>query len=215
MTPIAAATVGRPLARLHAMTDGATLARDDFAARAAAIAAAGSPVALHARDRALGGSALAGLAARLVALARPAEASVVVSGRADVAMAVGAQGVQLSAADLAPADARRVLPHGWIGRSVHSLDEAAAALGEGAHYLIAGSIYATASHPGRAPIGVGALREIVGLGLPVIAVGGVDAARAGEVHEAGAWGVAAISALWGAPDPAGAALALLEPWTTA
>ena len=213
MMPIAAA--GRPLARLHAVTDGPTLAREDFAARAAAIAAAGSPVALHARDRALGGSALAGLAARLVALARPAEASVVVSGRADVAMAIGAQGVQLSAADLAPADARRVLPHGWVGRSVHSVDEAAAALGEGADYLIAGNIYETASHPGRAPLGLGALRAIVRLGIPVIAIGGIDATRAGEVHGAGAWGVAAISALWSAADPARAALALLEPWTTA
>ena len=41
---------------------------------------------------------------------------------------------------------------------------------------------------------------------------GVDAARAVEVRDAGAWGVAAIAALWGAPDPAAAALALLAPW---
>lgn len=205
----------RPLARLHAVTDAPTIAREDFAARAAAIAAIGSPAALHARDRTLGGSALSALAARLVALARPAEASVVVSGRPDVARAVGAQGVQLSGEDLAPADARLVLRRGWVGRSVHSLDEAVSAVAAGADYLIAGSVYETASHPGRPPLGLAALGSIVALGVPVIAIGGVTAARAAELRAAGAYGVAAISALWGAADPARAALALLEPWVAA
>jgi thiamine-phosphate pyrophosphorylase len=47
----------------------------------------------------------------------------------------------------------------------------------------------------------------------VIAIGGIDAARAREVRAAGAYGVAAITALWRAADPAAAALALLAPWT--
>jgi thiamine-phosphate pyrophosphorylase len=46
----------------------------------------------------------------------------------------------------------------------------------------------------------------------VIAIGGIDASRAAEVRDAGAYGIAAISALWSAADPAAAALALLEPW---
>ena len=208
MTPL----VTRPLARLHAVTDRPTVARADFAARAAAIAAAGSPVALHARDRALGGSALAALAARLVALARPAEASVVVSGRADVAAAVGAQGVQLAAIDLAPADARRVLGAGWVGCSVHSRGEAEAAVSEGADYLVVGNVYETATHPGLPGGGLDLVRAVVALGRPVIAIGGVTAARVAELRDAGAYGIAAISALWEATDPASAAVALLEPW---
>lgn len=202
----------RPLPRLHAVTDAEVLAAPDFGVRAAAIAAAGSAVALHARDRAAGGAALARAAARLLALARPAEAAVFVSGRPDVAAALGAQGVQLAAEDLAPADVRRILPAGWIGRSVHTAAEAAAAVDEGADYLLVGNVYQTASHPGRPAAGLDLVRAAAALGRPVIAIGGIDAARAGAVREAGAWGVAAIAALWRAPDPAAAALALLAPW---
>ena len=202
----------RPLPRLHAVTDAATLALPDFGVRAAAIAAAGSAVALHVRDRAAGAPALASAAARMVALAGPPEASVIVSARADIAAAVGAQGVQLAADDLAPGDARRVLSGGWIGRSVHSTKEGEAAVAEGADFLMAGSVYQTPSHPGRAAAGLDLIRGVAALGVPVIAIGGVTVERAAELRDAGAWGVAAISALWSAADPAAAALALLEPW---
>jgi thiamine-phosphate pyrophosphorylase len=205
----------RPLPRLHAVTDAAVLAAADFGVRAAAIAAAGPAVALHARDRAAGGAALARAAARLLALARPPEAAVFVNGRPDVAAALGAQGVQLAAEDLAPADARLVYPAGWIGRSVHNEAEAAAAVREGADFLLVGSVYETTTHPGRPAAGLGLVRAAASLGRPVIAIGGIDAARAVEVRAAGAWGVAAITALWRAPDPAAAALALLAPWAEA
>jgi len=54
--------------------------------------------------------------------------------------------------------------------------------------------------------------EIDRLGPPVIAIGGIDGERAARMREAGAYGVAAIGALWHAADPAAAALALLAPW---
>jgi thiamine-phosphate diphosphorylase len=203
----------RPLPRLHAVTDAAVLAADDFGVRAAAIAAAGPAVALHARDRSAGGAALTRAAERLLALARPPEAAVFVNGRPDVAAAVQAHGVQLGSADLGPRDARRVFPAGWIGRSVHAADDAARAVEEGADFLLVGNIYQTASHPGRPAAGLALVRAAVALGRPVIAIGGIDAGRVREVHAAGAYGVAAISALWRAADPAAAALALLAPWT--
>jgi len=204
----------RPLPRLHAVTDARIVRLADLGVRAAAIAAAGPAVALHARDRTSPATVLAATAERFVALARPPEASVIVSGRADVALAVGAQGVQLAADDLAPADARRVLGRrgGWVGRSVHTEDEARRALDEGADWLLVGTVYASASHPGRAGAGPALVERIVRLGAPVVAIGGVTADRAREVHAAGAWGVAAVSALWDAPNPAAAALALLAPW---
>jgi thiamine-phosphate diphosphorylase len=195
------------------VTDAAVLAADDFGVRAAAIAAAGPAVALHARDRSAGGAVLARAAERLLALARPPEAAVFVNGRPDVAAAVRAHGVQLAGGDLSPGDARRVFPSGWIGRSVHSADEAAHAVEEGADFLLVGNIYETASHPGRPAAGLALVRAAAALGRPVIAIGGVDAGRVREVRAAGAYGVAAISALWRAADPAAAALALLAPWT--
>jgi thiamine-phosphate diphosphorylase len=203
----------RPLPRLHAVTDAAVIAAEDFPVRAAAIAAAGSAVALHARDRGAGGAALARVAQRLVALARPPEASVIVNGRPDVAAAVGAHGVQLGATDLRPAQARASFPRGWIGCSVHTAAEAEEAARAGADFLLVGNVYQTPSHPGRPGAGLGLVRDTVRLGLPVIAIGGIDAARAALVRDEGAYGVAAIAALWRAPDPAAAALALLAPWS--
>jgi thiamine-phosphate diphosphorylase len=205
----------RPLPRLHAVTDAGVLDEPDFPIRAAAIAAAGSAVALHARDRTAGGARLAQVTHRLLALARPPEAAVFVNARPDIAAASGAQGVQLATGDLSPRDARLVFRPGWIGRSVHSAEEAAQAVEEGADFLMVGSVYPSDSHPGRPGAGLDLVRQTVRLGRPVIAIGGIDASRVAELAEAGAYGAASIGALWRAPDSAAAALALLEPWVGA
>lgn len=202
----------RPLPRVHAFTDGDILSAPDFGIRAAAIAAGGAAVALHARDGSGTVARLAAGAQRLVALARPPEAAVFVSGRPDIAAATGAHGVQLGAGDLTGADARRVLPHGWMGRSVHSLEEAGAAVEEGADFLVVGNIYQTPSHPDRPARGPELVRDAARLGLPVIAIGGITPERARELKDAGAYGVAAIRSLWQASDSAAATLAMLAPW---
>jgi thiamine-phosphate pyrophosphorylase len=197
---------------VHAFTTADLLADSEFGIKAAAIAAGGSAVALHARARGASGALLSAAAHRLVALARPPEAAVLVSGRPDIAAAAGAQGVQLAKDDLSPADARILLPRGWVGRSVHSRKEAVTAIAEGADFLVVGSIYETASHPGQAPAGLNLVTEAAALGRPVIAIGGITAERVAAVKAAGAYGVAAIRALWMADDPAAATLAMLLPW---
>lgn len=205
----------RPLPRLHAVTDAAVLAREDFPIRAAAIAAGGACVAIHARDRGASAARLASVTGRLLALARPAEASTFVNARPDLAAALGAQGTQLGAGDLRPRDARAAFAatwRGWIGSSVHSADEATRARDDGADFLMVGSIFETASHAGQGAAGLGLVEAGARLGLPVIAIGGITAERARAVREAGGYGVAAISALWHADDPAAATLALLAPW---
>lgn len=202
----------RPLPRLHAITESRVLADPDLGKKAAAIAAHGSVSAIHLRDRGAALPALAETGRRLLALTRPAESALIVNGRADLARALGAQGVQLGEDDLAVTSARTVFGAGWIGRSVHSIDGAKAAVDDGADYLLLGSIYATASHPDRAPLGVAAIESVARSGRPVIALGGVTAERAGECRNAGAWGVAVIRALWDAPDPYAAARDLLAPW---
>jgi thiamine-phosphate diphosphorylase len=132
--------------------------------------------------------------------------------RADISAAVGGHGVQLGASDLMPADARRVFPAGWIGRSVHTVEDARAAVAEGADFLVVGSIYRTASHPDREPAGPELVTRAARLGVPVIAIGGVTSERVSELKEAGAYGVAAIRSLWQAADPAAATIAMLSPW---
>ena len=202
----------RPLPRIHAFTDAPLLSHPELGIRAAAIAGAGPAVALHVRARGTNAALLAAAALRFVALARPPEAAVLVSERSDIAAAVGAHGVQLARQDLMPSDARRVLPHGWIGCSVHGMSEAAEAVSEGADFLVVGNVYETESHPGRPAAGLDLVRQASTLGVPIIAIGGITPERALAVREAGAYGVAAIRALWQAPDPASATLAMLEPW---
>jgi thiamine-phosphate diphosphorylase len=203
----------RPLPRLHAITDDAILADADVGIRAAAIAAAGPAAALHVRGRDSSAAFLAKCATRFTSLASPAEAAVIINARPDLARAVAAQGVQLGAGDLSVSDTRRVLGAGWIGRSVHGVAEAREAIDEGADYLLLGTIFETASHPGQAGLGLDVLAEVAAFGTPVIALGGITPARAIEAREAGAWGVAAIRALWHVPDAYAAAMALLTPWS--
>lgn len=200
----------RPLPRLHAITNDAICRGADFGIQAAAIAAAGSAVALHARAPDSTTAQQTIFAQRIQALARPAEAALVVSARPDLAQALGAQGVQLRTGDLTVADARVVFANGWIGRSVHSEAEAEAAVAEGADYLLVGTIFESASHPGHSAAGLDMVRRVAALGNPVIAIGGMNAERARAARDAGAWGVAAISALWPVRDPHGAAMELLE-----
>lgn len=205
----------RPLPRLHAITDDAVLEDADVGIRAAAIAAVGPAVALHVRGKGSTAAFLAKCATRFVSLAGPPEAAVIVNGRPDLARAAGAQGVHLGAGDLATADARRVLGRGWIGRSVHSVDEARAAIADGADYLFLGPVFETATHPDRRPLGLGALSEAAALGCPVVAIGGITAERVESVRGAGAWGVAAIRALWQVKDPHAAAMEMAGHWADA
>ena len=95
---------------------------------------------------------------------------------------------------------------------MHSLEEATRARDEGADYLMVGAIFETASHPGQAAAGLALIEAITRLDLPIIAIGGMTAERACSVRDAGAYGLAAISALWNAENPAAAVPALLAPW---
>jgi thiamine-phosphate diphosphorylase len=196
------------LPRLHAITDERIARRADLedVARELAIAG-GANLALHARGRALTGLEHYELASRLTAYP---PTGLFVNDRLDVALALNAAGVQLGAGSLPVSVARRVRAAWWIGKSVHGLAEADAAKAEGADYLLVGPVYATASHPDREPLGLETLGRISEMGLPVIAIGGIDPGRARHVKAAGAYGAAAIRALWDAVDPADAARRMLE-----
>jgi thiamine-phosphate pyrophosphorylase len=197
-----------PLPRLHAITDEGVARRADLADVARALGAAvGGDLALHARGRALSGLQHYQLAVHLSS-GRPAR--LFVNDRLDIALACDATGVQLGRASLAPEQARRLCAAWWIGRSVHDLEEAAAAQRAGADYLVLGPVYPTPSHPGRAPVDAATLRAVVRLGLPVIGIGGVTAGRVKSLKTAGLYGVAAIRALWDSAGPADAARHMLQ-----
>ena len=195
-----------PLPRLHAVTDEHIARRPDLDLIVKQLATAGPDLALHARGRSLSGLEHYELAIRLSA--HP-PLRLFVNDRLDVALAAGALGVQLRDDSLPVAEARRLRSDWWIGRSVHSLLEAQAALASGAGYLVVGPMYPTSTHPDATPLAIDALRAIALLGLPVIAIGGVTVDHVAELRRAGAHGVAAIRALWDAPSPGDAAGAML------
>ncbi|HEV8600413.1 MAG TPA: thiamine phosphate synthase [Gemmatimonadales bacterium] len=204
-----------PLVRVLAVTNDPICRGPDFSARAAALAGAGPGLGLLVRAPDSTTAQQAGFAHRALVAARPGGASVLVHARPDLARALGAAGVQLRRHDLAPADARRVLAVGWIGVSVHSRADAEVAIAEGADFVVAGNVFATTSHPHRPARGLAWLEAICALERPVIAIGGITPERAPVVRAAGAWGAAAISALWDAADPAAAARAMLAAWNSA
>jgi len=119
---------------------------------------------------------------------------VLISARADLAIAAGAAGVHLPERDLPVAAARRLLGEGpLVGRSVHSAGAAREAEDQGADYVVFGPVFDSASHPGRPPAGLPALREVAtAVSIPVLAIGGVDERRAAGCRQAGAAGFAAI-----------------------
>jgi thiamine biosynthesis protein ThiS len=198
------------LPRLHAVTDDRVVARGGVAEGAAAMASAAGPaLAVHLRSRTLPGAELLRLAQRLGTVLAAHGSWLVVNDRVDVARAAGARAVALGRGGLSPRDARRVAPSLPVARSVHDAAEARAAEDEGADFVIAGAAYPTPSHPGGPAGGPALIGAAAAGGLQVIAIGGLTPANAPPVLVAGAWGVAAIRALWDAPDPAAAARAFL------
>ena len=199
-----------PLPRLHAITDERIARRADLddIARELAIGG-GSDLAFHARGRELTGREHFDLA---VQLSDSQTVRLFVNDRLDVALAVPTAGVQLGHGSLPVSAARALNPLWWIGKSVHDLAEADAARAEGADYLVVGPVFATATHPGRSPLGLAKLQQIAAAAgeIPVIAIGGITADRVREVRSSGAYGVAAIRAFWDDAEPAAAARRMRE-----
>ena len=177
------------------------------------------------REKDLPGGELLELAAS-IKRAIHGRALLVINERVDVALATGADGVQLAEDALPLAAARRVVgTQCLLGRSVHSVEGAVQAQAEGAHFLIVGTMFATPSHPGTAPAGSRLLRDIAGLlegratPLPLIGIGGITEANLEEVMGAGASGIAVITSILGSSDPRQQATKLkqemLETWKSA
>lgn len=133
-----------------------------------------------------------------------------VNDRVDVAVAIRAAGVHLGVHDLAPANARRIAPPGFIVG--YSPDGPADSAGADADYLGIGPVHGTASKAdaGEA-LGIEAFRRrVVSTPLPVVGIGGIDETSAAGVIAAGAAGVAVISAILRRPDPEAAARAIRQ-----
>ncbi len=134
----------------------------------------------------------------------PRGALVIVNDRLDLALAAGADGVHLGVDDLPLSDARRLAGSDFvIGYSPETDDQTMRAANEGASYLGIGPVYDTASkNDAGAAIGLETVARRASLArLPVVGIGGITAATAGNVVEAGAVGIAVVGAILHAEDP--------------
>ncbi len=129
-----------------------------------------------------------------------------INDRVDVAVATGADGVQLGEDAMSVAAARKVGPGLLVSRSVHDVEGAARAQNDGADMLVAGTIFPSGSHPGAHPAGVEFLERLrTEVGVPYIAIGGITEHNAPSAMNAGASGVAVIGAIARSQDPKRAA----------
>ena len=163
------------------------------------------------REKDLSGGELLALARELLR-ALEGRAPLVINERVDVAVAAGAQGVQLGEDALSVEEARKVLPpQACVGRSVHSVDGAIDAEKAGADFLVVGTMFATGSHPGGVASGPELMRETAAsCRAPLLGIGGIAPDNLAMVVSAGASGVAVIRSILGAEDPEQAARALKE-----
>jgi thiamine-phosphate pyrophosphorylase len=186
----------------------------DASPAALAAAVAGGADRLQLRARTLPARALLAWCDAVAAAVRGAgggrRVTIVVNRRIDVALAAGADGVHLGFDGLDPSRARALVgPGRLVGVSAHAVAELAPAAAAGADYAHLAPIFDPFSKaPGRPPLGLAALAAARGAGLPVLAQGGIDAARAAAAVRAGAAGAAVTGAVLGAADPQAAARAL-------
>jgi thiamine-phosphate diphosphorylase len=193
--------------RIHAVTDDLILAHPEFTTRARGVMhALGPRGAVHLRARYLTAAQIYAIALALGDAQESTGCWLVVNERLDIALAARTHAAQLTTRSLTVADARLVAGELPLGASIHSAIEALAAQRDGADWVVAGHVFPTASHsgmPGRGAELVAAVSEKIT--LPCIAIGGVRPAHVEALRDAGAYGVAAITGIWGAASAEAAA----------
>ncbi len=202
----------KPDVRLYALVDPEHAGGHSVAELAHRVAAGGATL-VQLRDKQSDTRTMVEEARRLKKTLAHLGVPLLINDRVDVALAAGADGVHVGQTDMAVEDARRLLgPDAIIGLSIKTEAQAEAAPVELLDYVGIGGVYATTSkHNPEPPIGPAGLAGIATVfrrrapQLPLCAIAGIDLGNAGATIAAGADGVAVISALSGAADPADAA----------
>ncbi|MCF8478150.1 MAG: thiamine phosphate synthase [Pseudolabrys sp.] len=200
--------------RLYALVDPAVAGGQSIVNLATAVA--GSATLVQLRDKHGSTKLMVEEARALSAVLTPRDIPLLINDRVDVALAAEADGVHIGQDDMSPADARLLLGKtAIVGLSIKTLAQAQSAPLDSLDYVAIGGVYDTTSKDAdSAPIGIAGLREIVAAvrarkpGFPICAIAGITEENAADVIAAGADGVAVISALSLAPDPAIAARGL-------
>jgi len=148
------------------------------------------------------------IASSLRALTRKAGVTFIVNDRIDIVLAAGADGVHVGQEDLPAERARELLGDNRIlGVTAANEEEALAAAAGGADYIGCNAVFSTPTKTDTGPaMGLNGLERLVNcVDIPVVAIGGINAGNAGDVLSTGVTGIAVVSAIISADDPALAA----------
>lgn len=157
------------------------------------------------RDKSSSAAQICAEAKELVARLSPNGALLIVNDRPDIAAIAAAAGVHVGQDDLPVEQARRFCaPPRWVGVSTHNLDQVRAAAATSADYIAVGPIFPTGTKQNPDPVvGIDFLRKARQLTRkPLVAIGGINLERAGDVLRAGADSIAVIRDLVSGEDPA-------------
>jgi thiamine-phosphate pyrophosphorylase len=191
-----------PLPKVYPITD-VRLSGLSHTEQLAALKEGGATL-IQLREKQLAPSDFFQQALEAVALARSWGVRVIINDRADVALAVKADGVHVGQDDLPPEAVRKLLGNDAIvGYSTHNIEQVHYALSLPLDYLAIGPVFATKSKSDTEPVvgleGVRLASRVAG-NLPIVAIGGITHENASEVIKAGASSVAVISALLNEPN---------------
>ncbi|MBI5665875.1 MAG: thiamine phosphate synthase [Nitrospirae bacterium] len=189
--------------RLYLITDRKLITRHLSLVTAVEKALKGGVKAIQLREKDLNTRELLKLAHKMRALTDKYKAQLFINDRFDIALAVGADGVHLTQNSIPVHAVRNTVKKKLvIGVSTHSLKEAKGAEKGGADFITLGPVYRTPSKlKYGAPVGLDTLRKVTGkITIPVFAIGGIKGDEINDVMEAGAYGVAMISEIFGAVD---------------
>lgn len=191
----------RDAMRLYAVTDDAWLGERTLAACVRA-ALDGGATFVQLRDKDASTSSLASQAASLIPLCRQAGVPFVINDDVEAARVSGADGVHVGQSDMACAKAREVLgPDAVVGVSVQTVEQALAAQAAKASYVGVGALFGTPTKPDADLVSLDALRAIcTAVDIPVVAIGGLNAATMRELGGTGVDGAAVVSAIFAAQD---------------
>jgi thiamine-phosphate pyrophosphorylase len=163
----------------------------------------GGATAVQLREKECPASEFLVLALRLRAILDRLGIPLIINDAVEIAAESGAAGVHLGQGDASPAEARRVLgPQAIVGLSVETLEQAEAAAEWDVDYLGVSPVFFTATKTdiGRT-WGLDGLRQLrARTQKPLVAIGGIDASNAASVLDAGADGLAVVSAIVSASD---------------
>lgn len=152
-------------------------------------------------------------ARELKSVLEPFGVPLIINDHIDIALAVDADGVHVGQDDMPVADVRRLIgPDKWLGLSVTNAVQMAEVPYELVDYLGIGPVYPTGTKSDAAPVvGVSAFAKLVAESrLPVVGIGGIQVGNCLPLVQAGAKGVAVVSAICGQEDPVRATKVLLE-----